>query len=88
MIGEASRCGTTVAPGGLAIVSVALLVDRVLYRIWLPGTVVETAHYRIRTTATRAQAEETGRALEVIHTTYRDSLSGILPRGEAQGKFR
>jgi len=74
--------------GGLAVVFVALLVDRVFYRIWLPRTVVETSHYRIQTTATRAQAEEAGRALEVIYATYRDSLGDILPRREVPVKLQ
>jgi hypothetical protein len=73
--------------GGAALILLVLAGEKA-YRLWFPKRVVETAHYRIRTTATEAQAARIGGALELLHDTYRAALAPALPAGEPAGKYQ
>lgn len=56
----------------------AIVAWRFAPRYWKPSVVVETAHYRILSTATREQAEEIGRVAEMLYGAYSNRL-GALP---------
>jgi hypothetical protein len=55
----------------------AVLAWRFLPRPWRPGFIIETPHYVIASTATRAQAEEIGRTVEGVFLVYSNLLRDL-----------
>jgi len=57
---------------------VAVLFGFYLWRTtWWPGVTVQTRHYAIRSSATPAQAEDAGRALEELYQAYQEFFSDL-----------
>jgi hypothetical protein len=77
----------TLLIGGACLILLVLAGEKA-YRLWFPKRVLESAHYRIRTTATETQAARVAGALELLHDTYRAALAPALPAGERAGKYQ
>lgn len=60
----------------LAIV-LAIAAWRFLPRPWHPTLTVETAHYKIYSTATEEQTSHTGRALEILYLAYSNRMAKL-----------
>jgi hypothetical protein len=46
-------------------------------RLWHPTLIIETSHYKIFSTATHQQAEDTAHALELLYTAYSNRLGSV-----------
>lgn len=59
------------------MVVLAVAAWRYLPRPWHPTLTIETRHYKIYSTATRAQTDNTARALEMLYTAYSNRLGSV-----------
>jgi hypothetical protein len=67
------------------VVLLGIAAWRFVPRPWHPTTTVQTAHYKILSTATPTQTEEIGRVIEVLYAGYSNrfaQLPGIRPPAE------
>jgi len=61
------------------LIAAAVAAWKFVPRPWHPTITLETPHHVIYSTASREQAEETARALDLLYTTYSNRL-GTLPQ--------
>jgi hypothetical protein len=93
MSDEAGNNRATPAGGGGAwrrkrfliylLILLGVLAWRFVPRAWRPTVTIETVHYSVSSTATRDQAEETARAVEILHASYSNrfyTLTNFNPR--------
>lgn len=62
----------------LALILLVLAVDAWRH-YWVPARIVETAHYRIESTATLAQTQEIAEVLEALYAGYGEFFDGSVP---------
>lgn len=59
------------------VIVLAIAAWRYLPRPWHPTLLIETAHHRIYSTATRQQTDDTARALTFLYEAYSNRLGGV-----------
>jgi hypothetical protein len=73
---------------GYLAVLVAVAAWSFLPRPWHPTLTLETAHHRIESSATRAETEDTARALELLYEAYANRFAGALQLREPPDKMK
>jgi hypothetical protein len=70
------------------LVVLAIAAWKFVPRPWHPSIILETPHHLIYSTATRPQAEDTARALELLYGAYTNRFEGLGQFQHGQAKLK